>query len=225
MDSLSFSSLSGYLLATAITLAIFSRAFGVKSLFRWTSRLLLGAGAGYVAAVVLRQVLLPTFTPGWLDSPLQFALTITAVLLSLLLALRFAPRPEIRAWGLLPLGMLAGVGGALALAGIMRGTLLPQLMAVKQLSIFPRFPILNILSVVIATLTSLGVLLYLLPGSGDVEPGVEKQHWGVRLLHAWRLWGYWALMLALGALLASTAGARITLLIDRIQFLLGFGGL
>ncbi len=221
---MSLSSLLGTLFAIALTLAIFSRAFRANLIFGWTTRLLLGAGAGYVAAVVLKQVLAPAFTPDWLSSPVQFALTIIIVLLSLLLALRFAPRAYIRAWGLLPLGLLAGVGGALALAGIMRGSLLPQLMAVQSLSIFPRLPVLNAASVVIATLTSLGVLLYLLPGTGDEEARGENRHWAVRLLYGWRLWGYWALMLALGALLASTAGARITLLIDRVQYLLGLAG-
>jgi len=37
--------LLGYFLATALTLAIFSRAFRPNAAFRWTSKLLLGAGA------------------------------------------------------------------------------------------------------------------------------------------------------------------------------------
>jgi hypothetical protein len=75
--------------------------------------------------------------------------------------------------------------------------------------------------VVAATLTSLGVLLYLLPGlDGDATPDEETRP-AMKLLNGWRKWGYWALMLGLGALLASTAGARITLLIDRVQWLLG----
>ena len=218
---MTLSILLGHFAAVLLTLAIFSRAFRANKIFRWTSYLLLGAGAGYVSAVVVKQVLLPAFSPTELASPLQFGLTITAVLLSVLLALRFAPNPAVRAWGLLPLGIMAGVGGALALAGAMRGSLLPQLMAVASLSLMPRFPVLDVLSVVVATLTSLGVVLYLLPGSDKNAKDEEKRHWSVRLLNGWRLWGYWALMLAMGALLASTAGARITLLIDRVQYLLG----
>jgi hypothetical protein len=105
----------------------------------------------------------------------------------------------------------------------MRGSLLPQLMAVESLHLqfLPRFPALDALSVVIATLTSLGVLLYLLPGLDRPDALGEEKPVVIRVLNGWRLWGYWALMLALGALLASTAGARITLLIDRVQYLLG----
>ena len=213
--------LLGILLTSVLTLAIFSRAFRPNAAFRWISHLLLGAGAGYVAAIVLKQVLLPAFSPVDFLSAAQAGVFVIAALLTILLALRFAPKASVRAWGLLPLGIMAGVGGALALAGAMRGSLLPQLMAVGKLSFTPRFPGLNALSVVIATLTSLGVLLYLLPGWEGEEEMDEEKPLAVRVLNGWRLWGYWALMLALGALLASTAGARITLLIDRVQYLLG----
>ena len=221
---MSISHILGILLASALTLMIFSRAFGPNPAFRWASMLLLGAGAGYVAAVALRQVILPALSAAELRNPLQFGVVVVSVALSALLLLRFASRPEIRAWGLLPLGILAGVGGALALAGAMRGSLLPQLMGVAALrwQFFPHFPALDALSVVLAALTSLGVLLYLLPGLDIAEEDEEEEQiWVMKLLQGWRLWGYWALMLALGALLASTAGARITLLIDRVQWLLG----
>ncbi len=220
---MSFSVLLGSLLATVLTLAIFSRAFGAKKAFRWASYLLLGTGAGYVAAVAFKQVLLPAFSSDMLRIPLQFGVALAAVILTALLLLRMVPKPAARAWGLLPLGLMAGVGGALALAGAMRGTLLPQLMAVNQLHLefTPRFPTLDALSVVMATLTSLGVLLFLLPGLDEKETPGENRPAMIKVLHGWRLWGYWALMLALGALLASTAGARITLLIDRVQWLLG----
>lgn len=220
---MSFPILFGSLLATVLTLAIFSRAFGANKAFRWASYLLLGMGAGYVAAIALKQVLLPAFSSTALRIPLQFGVALSVVVLTALLLLRMAPKPAIRAWGLLPLGLMAGVGGALALAGAMRGTLLPQLMAVNQLHLHltPRFPVMDALSVVIATLTSLGVLLFLLPGLDEKDAPGEDQPAVIKVLQGWRLWGYWALMLALGALLASTAGARITLLIDRVQWLLG----
>jgi hypothetical protein len=220
---MSIPTLLGSLLAFLLTLAIFSRAFSATRIFRWAAYLLLGTGAGYVAAIVLKQVLLPAFSPDNLRIPIQFGVTVTAAVMIALLALRLTSRPSIRAWGLLPLGMMAGVGGALALAGAMRGSLLPQLMAVNTLHLqfLPRFPALDAFIVVIATLTSLGVLLFLLPGLGEREASGEERPVAMRVLYGWRLWGYWMLMLALGALLASTAGARITLLIERVQWLLG----
>ncbi len=214
-------SLLGAALATLITLAVFSRAYGDNRAFRWVSHLLLGMGAGYVAAITLKQVLLPAFDPRAWIHPSQIGIGILAGALIAALGLRFSARPELRAWGLPSMGLVAGVGGALLLAGAMRGTLLPQLMAPQNiyLAFFPEFPALDVISIIVATFTSLGVFLYLLPKR---EQTAEKaDSWAQWIFDGWRLWGYWALMLALGALLASMAGARITLLIDRVQWLLG----
>lgn len=212
----------GVLVATLLTLALFSRVLGEQRVFQYASHLLLGLGAGYVAAVVLRRVLLPAFTPSALLSLGDWGTGLVAGLLILSLATRFSGRGSIRAWGWPALGLIAGVGSALVLAGAVRGTLLPQLAGVSQLHFLPAYPKLDVLTVVMATLTSLGVLLYFLPP----RPTTESRQWVHWLWDGWRWWGYAALMLALGALLASTAGARITLLIDRIQTLLywWFGG-
>ncbi len=212
--------LLGALLATFITLAIFSRMVGDTRAFRWASHLLLGMGAGYLASILIKNVLLPALTPAALLNPVQAGIGILAVVLITALGLRFSARPELRAWGLPSMGLLAGVGGALALAGAMRGTLLPQLMAPQalHLAFFPAFPALDVIGVIMATFTTLGVLFYLLPRGHE---GDARDSWAQWLFDGWRLWGYWALMLALGALLASMAGARITLLIDRVQWLLG----
>ena len=212
--------LFGIFLATVVTLAVFSRVLYPNPVFRWVSHLLLGVGAGYVAAVVFRRVLLPAFAPAELQDPWHLFVVLVSVLLMALMALRFARSEPVRAWGLLPLGMTAGVGGGLALVGMMRGSLLPQLMAVNQLQFSPQFPELDLLNITLATLTSLGVLLYLLPDPRAAGLNVRKYGFGFWIFAKWQLLGYWALMLALGALVGSTAGARLTLLIDRVQFLL-----
>ncbi len=207
----------GKLLATLLTLTVFSRAFVDSRMFRLVAYLLLGMGSGYLAAIVLRQVLLPALNPFYQFSAWQVGSGLTAFFLIGMMGLRFASRPDLRAWGLIPLGWIAGVGGALAVAGAMRGTLLPQLMAVNALSFFPGLPALDAISVIVATLTSFGVLLFLLP---DIGKGYGIPAWGRRIFDGWRVWGYWMFMLALGALLASIAGARITLLIQRVTSLL-----
>ena len=214
-------SLLGAALATLITLAMFSRAYGDTRAFRWVSHLLLGMGAGYVASVVLKQVLLPALNPNTAFHPLQLGLSLIAGILIVLLGLRLSTKPGLRTWGLLPMGLMGGVGGALMLAGAVRGTLLPQLLAPLHLSraFFPEFPALDTIAVIVATLTTLGVFFFLLPKRPTERAARDSlAQW---LFDGWRLWGYWAWMLALGALLASTAGARITLLIDRVQWLLG----
>jgi hypothetical protein len=210
----------GATFATLLTLAIFSRAFGENRAFQWASHMLMGLGAGYVGAVVVLQVILPALNPQTLLTPGQLGAGLAALGLTALLGLRLSGRERVRAWGLPGMGLLGGVWGALALAGAMRGTLLPQLMAPLALpkQFFPGFQALDGLTILVATLTAMGVLLYLLPVSDRKEGEDSLARW---VFDGWRLWGYWALMLALGALLASVAGARITLLIDRVQWLLG----
>ncbi len=212
----------GVLAATFLTLALFSRVLGEHRAFQYAAHLLLGLGAGYVAAVVFKRVLLPAFTPSALLSLGDWGVGLVAGLFMLSLSTRFSQRAAVRAWGWPALGLIAGVSSALVLAGAVRGTLLPQLVGVSQLHFLPAYPKLDVLTVVVATLTSLGVLLYLLPPRDTAE----SRSWAQWIWDGWRLWGYAALMLALGALLASTAGARITLLIDRMQTLLywWFGG-
>jgi len=208
------------ILTSLLTLAIFSRILGPNRVFRWATYLLLGLGAGYIAAIVIKQVILPAFAPTELHNSRHLAIVLAATLLSFLLILRFSARPQVKSWGLLPLGLVAGVGGALSLAGAMRGSLLPQLMSPLQMNIIEQSTSLNGLSIIIATITTFGVLLYLLPNMEIIKQWSADKSWFAWLLYGWRLLGYWALMLAIGVLLASTAGARLTLLIDRVQYLL-----
>lgn len=208
------SDLPGLLLATLLTLAMFSRVWRPNLGFRLAERLLLGALAGYAAAVVTRGVLLPGVLAPLLEGD---SLALIPLALILLLALRFTARPGLRAWGLLPLGVLVGGGAALAVAGALRGTLAPQLLAPLQLRYLPAGPVwAELLAVVLSAGVTLTVLLYLWQGASR-----ERKDERLGPL-AWV--GYAALMVACGALLATTAGARLTLLIDRVQYFLMLWG-
>lgn len=206
------SEMVGMFLAAALTLAIFSRAWRVNAVFAAAEYLLLGALTGYVAAIVLRQVLVPGLVVPLLDGRLAALIPLALIVL---LALRFVRAQSLRHWGLLPLGILLGGGGALAVAGALRGTLIPQILAAQQLDLLPTAPLaLDLLTVLLATLTTIGVLAYLQDGA-DAETRPMP-----RPLALLAKWGYLALMIAFGALLATTAGARITLLVDRVQWLM-----
>ncbi|RME85121.1 MAG: hypothetical protein D6775_03665 [Caldilineae bacterium] len=203
--------LPGLVVATLLTVAVFSHVWRRNIFSRAAQYLVLGTLSGYVAAVVLRMVLFPGLFRPLFTSPAKHLPLLIPLLLILLLALRFLPWSRLHDVGLLPLGLLLGVGGALALAGALRGTLVPQLMVATRLSFLPQAPSwLDALSVLAATLTTVAVVIYFrqrtLPAPAS------------SLLHKAATLGYWMLMIAFGALLASTAGARITLLIDRLLF-------
>ena len=212
------SELPGILLATAMTLAIFSRVWRPNAGFRYAQHLLLGALTGYVAAVLLRTVLIPGLAApvsrgvgGWL-------MLAISILLIVLLAFRFTGKASFRILGLIPLGLLFGIGGALALAGAVRGTLAPQLLASLPLSFAPTAPVIDALTVALATFTTVGVIVFF---QRRTRAGWDASRGWVRRLATL---GYWGLMIAFGALLATTAGARLTLLIDRVQYLQAIWG-
>ncbi|MCO6449697.1 MAG: hypothetical protein J5I90_02800 [Caldilineales bacterium] len=205
----------GMIAAALLTLAILTRVWRVNISFRIAEYILLGVLAGYVAAVALRDVLFPGLLTPLLADPLGQPVLLFSLLMALLLGLRFVTDSALRNLGLLPLGILLGAGGALALAGAARGTLAPQLLAASELSFFPAGPDwLSILAVLVSTLVTVAVLIFLFQRQPDT--GAMPKGWLKSLSYL----GYLAVMIALGALLASTAGARVVLLIDRVQYFL-----
>ena len=209
----------GMMTAALLTVAIFTRVWRVNVGFRVAEYVLLGVLAGYVAAVALRDVLFPALLTPLLAEPLGQPVLLFSFLLVILLGLRFVREPMLRDLGLLPLGILLGAGGALALAGAARGTLAPQLLAAADLSFFPGGPAwLGLLAVLLSTLMTIAVLIFLFQRQPDDEatPGPATNRWLKPISYV----GYLAVMIGAGALLASTAGARVLLLIDRVQYLL-----
>ena len=199
----------GTLSATLLTLAIFSRIWRPNRAFRAAQYLLLGVLGGYVAAIVVRTVLWPQ-----LVSPLLAGRVgaLIPLFLIILLAMRFTSHPRLQDFGLLPLGLIVGVSGAVIVAGALRGTLVPQILAGADLSLLPTAPaLLDTAAALVATVTTISVLFFFQVRS--------RPQWASGIGKALARWGYLTLMIGLGALLATTAGARITLLLDRLQFL------
>lgn len=207
------------LLVTLLTLAVFSRAWGPNLAFRWVAHLLLGLLAGYVAAVAVRTVLWPGLIAPLLDPAAAGPWLWVIAGLGILLALRFTANPRWHTLGLLPVGLLAGVTAGLALAGALRGTLVPQILALGQTDLLPGAPgWANSLAAVLSTLITVGVIFHFQQRlSRDEHP---TPHPLPRPLAILARAGYLTLMIALGALLAATAGARLTLLIDRVHYLI-----
>ncbi len=203
----------GIITALLLTFALFTRIWRNNRLFHMAAHLLLGAWSAYIVVVLLRSVLWGMLLRPFLQAPAGHPEAIVALLLMLLLALRLSTREDVRDWGMVPLGLMAGGGSALIVAGALRGSLLPQLLVPAQIHYFP----IEMLwwdagAVVLATLATVGIILYFhkRDSEGPSAP----------VLDILALLGYYTLMIAFGALLAATAGARITLLIDRIQFVI-----
>ena len=121
-----FADVVGIWVAALLTLAVLSYIFGNNPVFRLAQYLFVGVAAGYAGALAWNQVLWPRLLLLRADPETYWPLGIFFLLGILLLARGARP---ITALADLPLGVLFGVGAALALGGALTGTLVPQVQA------------------------------------------------------------------------------------------------
>lgn len=130
---MSLSDLIVMILGVALTIMVFSYILGDRLFFGIATHILIGVSAGFLTLVTIQKVILPLLVAP-LSSPAApgFLLALVPLTLSILLILMLFRR-GVQA-GAIPLALLSGVLAALAIIGVTRGTLAPQL-----LSIFSRF--------------------------------------------------------------------------------------
>ena len=215
------------------SLLIFSALAGENALARLAQHILVGASLGYVAILVVRDVLQPRlFTPLWQDPTTHPLLWIPLILGGLLCAAglerMLAPqklgiiaplwRRILFSAGLLPVALLLGVGSAVALIGEVQGTLLPQFLRAASTGLI-RSASANVfltssLTLLLTTATLLHLSVRLEQGTIQ-QPGIMR-----RVLSAWIWLGKHALWLATGVIFARLVAARLSLLIGRLEFFL-----
>lgn len=161
--------------ATLLTLLILSRAVAPNPLYRLAQHLLVGIVLGYVAAVLVRTVLVPVVQGVITNTATQGQLVTLGIAIALLAMLipRFGAQ---RASTLAnyPLAVLFGVGGALALVGAVRGTLVPQLLATMRLPGFATNDIaaqVGTITVAVLTLLTLLSFMYTTSAQGPSRLG------------------------------------------------------
>ena len=112
-----------------LSLMVLSYLLGDKLFFGISMYLLVGVTTGYAAVVLLKRVLLPMLVVPLMDLPtVPGLLALAPLLLSLLLVWSlFQKSSKLAA---LPLNILTGILLAIAIFGIVRGTLAPQLLSI-----------------------------------------------------------------------------------------------
>ena len=223
--------LASTLVAAVLTLFVLSYLVGDNVLYRLAEHIFVGVSVGYALVVAFHMVLAPK-----LFSPLAVALSegdweqVLLLGIPLLLGLLLLTKPfKSTSWlGNLSVAFLLGVGAALAIQGALLGTLLPQIDATADVPHYvERYgPGLGLFSGLVALVGTIGVLLffYFRSGRGGGLAGLRE---GV--VRTWGGLGRWYILIAFGAILATTFMSRLSFLIGRIQFLLDsvrgfFGG-
>lgn len=206
--------LFGTWVAALLTLMVFSYLVSDNPLYRLAEHLFVGSALGYAIVVAIHDVLLPHLSNLAQDPVVHWHLLIPLLLGLLLLA---KGRVSTAWLGNISVGFLFGVGAALAIGGALVGSLLYQVRD-TMLPLLPAKgdggPVIDNLILVVGTLGSLAYFYF--TAGGEREATLRSGP-----LRLGSVVGKWFIMITLGALFANAAMARISLLVGRLQFLLG----
>lgn len=213
--------LVGTLLGFALTLMVFSYAFGDNALFRLTIHLFIGVAAGYAAVVawynvVWPQLLLPIIS----GSQSERLFVLFPLVLSGLLIFKASPR--LSRIGNPAIAYLVGVGVAAAIGGAVMGTIFPQVLAsinlfdadaIRQSGESPLLMLLQGVMILIGTLTS---LIYFHFGVKPKLGGTPRRPEWMEVI---ALIGQVFIAITLGAVFAGVLTACLVALIERVYFI------
>lgn len=204
----------GTWVAAALTLMVLSYVLSDNPLYKLAEHIFVGASIGWTFVLLYRNVLLGSLFFKLRDAPAENLTLLVPLLLGVLLLVR--PIRQVAWLGNIPLAVVIGAGAALAIVGWSAGMLAPQTMA----TILPVVPLqmswdawgasLNNFAIVAGVLS---VFLYF------HFTGKQLGRLGRPVEVAAGL-GKYVMMVAFGAIFASFALSRITLLVGRMGFLL-----
>jgi hypothetical protein len=205
------------LVGLVLTLLVFSYLFGDNFLFRIATYIFVGVSAGYVAVIVIYQVLWPRLILPMLTGSVieRLFLAIPLIMAALLLT---KISPQLAPLGKLPMAYLVGVGAAVAIGGAVFGTLLGQISGAARpftpdaAGGAPRF--LEGLLVLVGTAGTLAYFQFT-SSARAIQP--ERRPVVVEGLS---LVGQVFIGITLGAIFAGVYAATLTALMDRLQYVL-----
>lgn len=208
-------------IAFIITLMILSYLIGDNPLFRLANYLFIGVSAGYVAAIAWHQVLWPKLVlPLMQGSLAEHAMLFVPLVLGIMLLGKLTPR--LSGLGRPVMALLVGSGAAVAIGGIILGTLIPQVETTLTLPALPgalfdtmaRESLMDGIVILIGTVVT---LLYF-------QFGVNPRHAGKRnrFMQAIAYLGQAFIAITFGVLFAGVYAAALSALIERTYFLFNF---
>lgn len=203
-------------LSLLFTVLILSYVIGDNVAFRLAIHAFIGIAAGYVAAIVLLQVIANKIvTPLVLGDPVEkFLIVIPSIILGMLLLTKLSPRAE---WlGRPVVAFLVGTGAAAAVAGAIMGTIYPQMQGSIDTFSGGR----NWLEGVVILLGTIATLAYFqFTVFGKKASATGKR--GI-VLNVIAIVGQVFIAITLGTLFAGVFSAALTALVDRIESIVLF---
>jgi hypothetical protein len=206
------------LISLVLTLMVFSYLLGDNILFRIATYILVGVSAGYLATIIVYQVILPRMIWPILNG--SYLLPIIPLVLSLLLISKMFPR--FANIGNISMAFVVGVTAAVVIGGAVIGTLFGQISAtiagfdLHSSSTPNQSPIAQLIGgsfILIGTVTTLAYFNF----GGSSKPNqVSGRPPMVELLS--RI-GEIFIAIALGAIFAGVLIASVTALIERLDFI------
>ena len=190
--------------AAIVTIAVWSYLAGWRRLFVLMQHLLAGLATGYLVLLAITDVLVPRLVVPLVERPSENALLVPALLLAgMLVGASWLPPRAMAPVGAILVGGIA----AYALGGAVVGTILPQIAAALPAgSVASADLVGQLISLAITTLVLLAFL-----------HGAPRGMLTTRAAAA----GRWLLVGGIGGWLGFLVVSRLSLLVDRIGFLLG----
>lgn len=207
-----------------LTLMIFSYFFGDNPLFRLATYIFVGVTAGYVAVLIVYQVLLPRLVWPLLHGSMpERVLVILPLLLSILLLTKLSPK--FAQLGSIPMAYLVGASAAVIISGAVTGTIVTQSRAAINMfdmqsstaqASGPVFQIITASVLLVGTVSSLAYFHF------SAKPKANGPAQRTKLMENLAKIGQVFIAITLGALFAGVYATAITALIERLDFILQF---
>ncbi len=197
-----------------LTLCVLSRMIWMHNnpLFRFAQYLFVGVSLGYACVVFYHQVLWPAVSrvSSNLNNTGIVGFYLVPFLLGLLLLPRIAGQQQWSWLANIPLALLFGVGTALALGGVLVGTLLPQVLDTIRGTDGSLAQVLGSVFLAIGVMLTLSYFFFTVPSDSGAG----------RFLAVNARAGYWLLMVAFGFFFAGALRTYLAALIERLHYLI-----
>ncbi len=208
-----------------LTVMVLSYLIGDNFFFRFAAYLFVGLTAGYLAVLMINQILWPYLIVPLVSGTMIQRLWLLAPL-GLILLLLLSQIRRFSILGRLPLAFLAGTAAAVTIGGVLFGTLIPQSLAVinafdlEYLLAVPEQIWLRVIDAIVMLVGAVATLSYFYFGAKRRQPGeIDSQQKRPIIFESLSKIGQVFMGITLGAVFAGVYSTALLALMERIVFM------